>query len=146
MNTYSANVSDQALAAVSSLATDLADVISGYRTMIGKAEGDLIPVVERLLALHEAHAARVMEMLVELGGDPEQAGSFMGTVHSAVAHARDLTGTLDGSAIDNVLDGEGHILDSYRDALSGTEGHPEISGEISKQYQALREHVAALRE
>lgn len=144
MDTVRVNTADQPVAAISTLATELADVIKGYQAMLGKADGDLRPLIERLVTLHETHAARIHEIYRDLGGNPEEAGSFMGSVHTAIAHLRDLTGSLDATAISSIINGEERILATYADAVEAAGGHPDIQNVVADQMKVLREHVKAL--
>lgn len=140
MASYVATVS-----AISSLATDVTDIINGYETLLEKAETDLQPAVERLLELHRAHVAELNQIHASLGGDPSQNGSMMGAVHTAVAHVRDFAGALDRSALDGILDGEGRLLSTYETALDQVAGQQEFSEVLAAQHAALASHVDALR-
>ena len=133
------------IAALSDLVTDLVDVIKGYETMEERAEPDLRPAVERLHALHAAHCTALMEHLQAMGGRPEDAGSMMGAVHTAVATARDWFGALDGSALDSILDGEKRLIDSYTTALGVPHSDATLIALLEDQRAALRDEVLALR-
>jgi uncharacterized protein (TIGR02284 family) len=130
--------------ALSDIATTLADAIKGYEEMATRAEPDLASVVERLLALHRTHAAEVAEELARLGGQPEKAGSLMGTVHAAVATARDWLDKLDASAIGAILSGEERILDDYAAAIDTVGGQSDCGQLLTRQRTALNSHVRAL--
>lgn len=142
-----ANVADRnPVQAASNLVDDLADIISGYETMIEKADADLQPHVQRLHAIHERHASELMEILATLGGQPDSPGSMMGAVHTTVASARDLLGALDKSALDSILDGEERILRSYKGAADSAIMHDMLHEVLVRQRKALQEHVDALRQ
>lgn len=137
--TYAVNTAPEKDAALSSLVTDLVDVIRGYDEMKKRAEPDLRPAVERLHTLHEAHAARLMAGVAERGGDPDDAGSVMGRVHEAVAVARDWFGTLDCSAIDEIVDGEKRLIESYDDAAKALPADDEMRAIVTSQRQELED-------
>ncbi|MGR3512053.1 MAG: DUF2383 domain-containing protein [Paracoccaceae bacterium] len=131
--------------AASNLIDDLADIISGYETMIEKAEPDLQPHIQRLHAIHESHAAELMECLATLGGQPDNPGSMMGMVHTTVASARNFFGALDQSALESILDGEDRLLRSYKGAADSAIAHDTLHDLLAKQHAALQEQVYALR-
>lgn len=132
-------------AALSQLATDITNIVKGYEVMEEKADDDLCPVAQRLHALHEAHAAELMTALEEMGGRPENTGSFMGAVHQAVATGRDWFGALDASSIPRIVQGEQRLLSSYDDALEGAEPHRELHALLTDQRDALVSQIAALQ-
>jgi len=127
------NDPDDPTAALSRLATDVADIIKGYAVMEERAEGELAPVAQRLHALHEAHAAELMTAMEEMGGRPEDTGSMMGAVHAAVATGRDWFDALDDSALPQVVAGEERLLSAYDDALDATRQTPELHAMIREQ-------------
>lgn len=145
MSDFQAAKSDTSVAAVSNLVTDLADVIEGYEVMVEKAEDDLVHIVTRLLDLHRDHIAPLMEMQNSMGGNPQTAGSLMGTVHSSVAKLRDMTGTLDASALDEILRGEERILDSYDASIRDTASHADVNKMIVGQRDALRGEIERIK-
>lgn len=132
-------------AALSQLTTDIADIIKGYEVMEKKADADLRPVAQRLHALHEAHAAELLTAMENMGGRPEDTGSMMGAVHQAVATGRDWFGTLDATAIPQVVAGEEELLSSYDAALDSAEPRPELHELLLDQRGTLRSHVDALK-
>ncbi|OAN81769.1 hypothetical protein A8B78_08880 [Jannaschia sp. EhC01] len=131
---------------LSAVATDVKDVIDGYATMVDRAEDDLKPFVQRLRALHESHLRELFAELQHLGGHPKDTGSYMATVHTAVATLRDWTGTLDASALPQIIDGEDTIIASYDSALNDLQKHPAQRSLIEKHRAALATHVDALRD
>lgn len=133
------------VAAVSQLADDVADVISGYETMVERAEADLQPYVERLHALHKNHESRLLECLADKGGKPDEPGSYMSAVHETVATARDWFGKLDGSALDGIIDGEERLIARYRETARDTEGEPSLHEVVVDQQVALSSQVDAIK-
>lgn len=131
-------------AALSDLTTDIVDTLKGYSEMADRAEPELLPIVERLQALHETHAAALMETLGRLGGHPEAAGSAMGVINVAVAAARDWIGALDATAIPHVVEGEKRLLASYTTALRVLSHHQNVAQLVQDQRDVLAEHVRAI--
>ncbi|WP_425093466.1 DUF2383 domain-containing protein [Tropicimonas sp. S265A] len=144
-DTYRVNTADAPMAAINKVATDLADVIKGYQVMVERADEDLHPFVERLLALHETHAASVYEMINRMGGKPENAGSFMGLVHEAVATARDWFDGLDSSVLGAIIEGEERIVQTYNDAIACMDGQNDCRAMLEDQRKTLKSHVEALK-
>lgn len=132
-------------AAVSQLATDIADIIKGYEVMEEKADADLRVVAQRLHALHEAHAAELLTALEDMGGHPENTGSMMGAVHQAVATARDWFDALDGSAIPQIVSGEERLLSSYDRALGTALPQPELEDLLLQQRSTVKSQIEPLK-
>ncbi len=132
-------------AALSQLATDIVDIIKGYKVMEERADGDLRPVAQRLHALHEAHAAELMTVMERMGGHPEDNGSMMGAVNQAVATGRDWFDMLDHSTLPWILTGEQRLVHSYDNALTAAQTHPELQEILLDQRAALEAQINALR-
>ncbi|MEO0486133.1 MAG: DUF2383 domain-containing protein [Pseudomonadota bacterium] len=129
---------------VTKVTTDVVDVIQGYKAMEDRAEPDLLPVVQRLLALHETHAAELFEHLQQIGGDADEAGSMMGLVHQAVATGRDWFDGLDASAEPALIRGERRLIDTYDTAVAATLRFDETRQMLERQRDALKAQVDAL--
>ncbi len=143
MDTYLVNSADQPITAISTLATKLKDRIEGYKMMRGKADPELVPVLDRLITLHEKNASEVLRMLDRLGGNPDNAGSMMSAVHVAMAHARDVAGALDLRTLDAIVPGERALIVVYDDAV-GAVDDADLRRLLSRQREALRAHVDAM--
>lgn len=134
----------QPVAALSNLVDDVVDVIKGFRETKKRAEPDLLPTVERLLSLHKAHAAALLEALDKAGGRPDQAGSVMGLVHQAVATGRDWFGALDSSSEQVLIDGEHRLLESYNTAIEALGETHDLRPMLHDQRDTLKTHVDAI--
>ncbi|MCF8487322.1 MAG: PA2169 family four-helix-bundle protein [Rhodobacteraceae bacterium] len=132
-------------AVTSKLSTDLADIIKGYSLMVDRADEDLQPVVQRLHALHKAHAAEVMTELESMGGHPENSGSMMGAVRVAVATAQDWFDTLDTSALPRIIGGEERLIHAYAEAIEATVNHPTLHEMLIDQRAAIDAQIEALQ-
>lgn len=132
-------------AALSDLSTDLTDIIKGYEVMEDRGDADLQPIARRFHALHEAHAAELLNALETMGGHPEDAGSMMGAVQTAVVHARDWIDKLDLSALSGLIDGEERLLDTYDDVIATVGADHMAHDLLVSQRDTLRNHVEALK-
>ncbi|OAN79441.1 hypothetical protein A8B78_11975 [Jannaschia sp. EhC01] len=132
-------------AALSQLSTDITDVVKGYAVMEDRADADLRPIVQRLNALHETHAAALLNALETMGGRPEDAGSMMGMVHEAVATARDWFDSLNASALPQIIEGEERLIASYNDALVATPNAHELHDLLADQRAAVQAQIDALK-
>ncbi|WP_425092160.1 DUF2383 domain-containing protein [Tropicimonas sp. S265A] len=146
LGSYKTASVDQPKGAITDLATDIVDVMRGYKTMQERAEDDLRPIVERLHTLHSHHASALFRVLETYGGEPDKAGSIMGVVHSVVATARDWTGSLDTSALPQILAGEKQVINSYSAAIDNLKDAPRLRGILEDQRAVLRAHIAALEQ
>lgn len=131
-------------AAVSQLSTDIVDVVKGYSVMEDRADGDLKPIVQRLHALHETHSAALLSALETIGGRPEDTGSIMGMVHTAVATARDWFDSLDTTALPQIIEGEKRLITSYNDAIETTADLHELRDLLLDQRAAVQAQIDAL--
>ncbi len=131
--------------AVQQVATDVADVIRGYDTMLNRAEDDLKPMIERLHTMHVAHYNILTPHLEAMGLNRSDAGSAMGLVHSTVATVRDWAGALDQSALPQILDGERMIVDTYTNAIGATDPGSALNRVLEDQRAAVRAQIAALK-
>ncbi|MCF7701709.1 DUF2383 domain-containing protein [Loktanella sp. M215] len=65
------------------------DILSGYDTMVERAEPEILPIIEDLQRMHRHHATQLenwLERFSETGVDDD---SFRGTVNQAVVTIRD---------------------------------------------------------
>lgn len=131
---------------LASVATDVRDVMTGYAAMIDRAEADLHPFLQRLYALHDAHARELLEELQRHGGHARDTGSYMATVHTAIAAIRDWVGALDASALPQIVAGEDAIIASYDKALDALQTDPGPRSMLDRHRAALSAHVDALRQ
>jgi uncharacterized protein (TIGR02284 family) len=121
--------------AAETVLTDISDAMGGYKTMIDEGEGGLIPVARGLYEMHQSHASALASAIDSSGGNPDDPGSFMETVHKSVATVRDFFGKLDASAIPQIVEGERNILDSYDKALEDARTGGALH-EVLKQQRA----------
>ncbi|MEL6588382.1 MAG: DUF2383 domain-containing protein, partial [Pseudomonadota bacterium] len=97
---------DHPVAVLSRVADDVADVIKGYEAMADRSDAETGPVIQRLLVLHQAHAADLFEQAEQMGGYSEGSGAVMGIVRQAVATARDWFDSADQPTLADICTGE----------------------------------------
>ncbi|MGQ0567365.1 MAG: DUF2383 domain-containing protein [Gemmobacter sp.] len=97
----------------------ITDALEGFRVMAAEAEPAFRPVVERFVALHADHTARVADMLVSRGAGGDLDGTLMGTVNKAVVSVRALVTTIDAGVLDSIRSGEEHVLSAFDRAIGG---------------------------
>lgn len=108
---------DDGLDRVAALHTSIVDALAGYETMAEKAEPEFRPVVDRFISLHRSHGTATARILTDHGREPDNDGSFMGTVNKAVVSIRAMFTDIDSDTLDRIHSGEEHILNDFDDAI-----------------------------
>jgi hypothetical protein len=132
-------------AALAELHTRQRDTIDGFDTILEKAEPEFRPIAAEFRALHIRQAATVATMLEADGHDPSQDGSVFGTVNKAVVTLRSWFDDISVNIMEQVVNGEKHVLDAYDDALTYATD-PErrrLLGEHRAELVALLDHHAS---
>lgn len=117
------------------------DVIEGYREMAARAEPEIQLVVQRLLRLHERHAAELADALQRLRETTAGDSSLQGSVNKAVVILRDWFTDLDRDVLPAVRQGE----EALRDELAKALREPAVQADTrtGQLLQAQRDAVAA---
>ena len=110
------------------------DASAGFEKMLEKSEPEFRPVAQRFLDLHRSHAARLANMLVNHGEQPDENGSFMSTVNRAVVATRALFDEIDEDVMDQVRSGEEYVLDAFAEAseIEDESLHPQDKAAIDE--------------
>lgn len=95
------------------LHTRIVDAKAGFDVMVDKAEPGFRDVAVSFRDMHERHAGAVADML---HGDVDADGSIMGTVNKAMVSLRAWFDDIDEDIMDQVRQGEAHVLDAFRTA------------------------------
>ncbi|WP_102109432.1 ferritin-like domain-containing protein [Oceaniglobus roseus] len=119
--------------------TRTVDAKTGFVRMTDKAEPEFRPVAERFAALHQDHATRLSGHLRRMGVTPDEDGSFMGSVNKAVVTVRSWFDDIDADVMDQVRDGEQHVLDSYDEAIADP-----VNGPVVDDLRAMRGELQKL--
>jgi len=115
------------------------DVITGYDTMIERAEPEIRSILTELNAMHLRHAADQETRLSALGDSGQDDDSWRGSLNEAVVTLRDWVTGLDENALEAVQRGEQALLDIYDNAMedwpAGTA--PDVSQTLTDQYHEI---------
>lgn len=131
--------------ALATLHTRLVDAREGYAEGRKLAEAPLmIAALDRLLALHGAHADDIAQALIARGLTPENDGSFLQYVHKAVLNVRSALTGLGENVIPGLVDGERRILDLYDDASADVGSDAELRALLERQRAAVASSVRDL--
>ena len=128
-----------ALKALETLHLRSVDVLAGFETMVGRAAPDFRPVAERFRDLHREQADELAAMIARFGREPEVDGSLMSTVNRAVVSLRSMIDGIDGSILDQIQDGEQHVIDAFDDALGA--GQPI---DVTARLRSMRRELSLL--
>ncbi|MCE6952316.1 PA2169 family four-helix-bundle protein [Cereibacter sphaeroides] len=128
-----------ALKALETLHLRSIDVLAGFETMVGRAEPEFRPVAERFRDLHREQAEELAAMIARFGREPEEDGSLMSTVNRAVVSLRSMINGIDGSILDQIQDGEQHVIDAFDDALGA--GQPI---DVTARLRSMRRELSLL--
>ena len=115
------------------------DTQRGFEKMAEKAEPSFSPVVQRFLALHVRHAARLDRMVREMGAVPDASGSFMGTVNRAVVSMRAMFDQIDSDTMKQVRSGEDYVLEAFDRAIAASlpQDHDAALNEMRQELVSL---------
>ena len=94
------------------------DARAGYDVMVDKAEPEFRSVVQRFRETHYEQADRLGAIIVALGGEPDRDGGIMSTVNKAVVSLRAMFDDIDADVMDNIRDGEAHVIAALDEAAA----------------------------
>jgi uncharacterized protein (TIGR02284 family) len=122
------------------------DTLRGFEKMVEKAEVDFRPIADRFSALHTRHVARLDNMVREMGGLPDEDGSFMGTVNEAVVTLRAIFDAIDSGVMDRVRSGEENVLAAFDRAIGTSlpEGHHSALTQMKEELTGLLDETRQL--
>lgn len=132
------------VAELKTLHTALVDARKGYDEAIRNSEKpELTALFEKVRALHGAAHDDVHKMLAALGEKPDDAGSFMSTVHEAVINVRSAVVGLDEGALSSFASGEENNVEKYDEAIAAApSGAESLRGHKTKLVSAIAEMQA----
>ena len=120
--------------------TRVIDVIHGYEELVERAEPDLRPLAERMLALHRAHHGGLHAMLAERGHQPDDEGSFMSLVQENVMRVRSWVDSMDRDLIPRIRKGEESLMELYDEAIEvapvGAQGRTTLEAQRTELAEA----------
>lgn len=139
MSTAHAHMTDAQLDSLAAAHTRSVDALAGFDTMVEKAEPEFRDVAIRFRDLHRRHAAELGAILEENGRKRDEDGSFMATVNTLVVSTRALFDEIDEDVMDQVRDGERHVMKALDDAQASV-SEPLVKNVVKQ----MRSDLAAL--
>lgn len=122
---------------VAEVHTRTVDALRGHETMVEKAEPEFRATAKKFRDLHDRHAVAITSILTEMGATVDEDGSFMGSVNKAVVSLRAFFDEIDDDVMDNIRNGEDHVLKAFDDALAGGGLRPEHETSLMSMRQEL---------
>lgn len=98
-----------------------------FKTMFGK----------RGIERKQVAATLQTEVRRLLGGEPSQAGTFMGKIHRSIMNLKASVTGSDAGIVASVEDGEDHIKKQYEEALADTELSAPVLDTIRTAYASI---------
>ena len=135
---------DNEAACLSDLYTRIVDTLAGYDKLMDKAEAEFLGVAGAFRNLHRIHRDRVAEMLHQLGHEPREGASLVGTVNRAAVEIRSWFDDLSHNVMDALVDGERQVLEAFQTAITASPS-PERRGVLQQMHgelsALLRQHA-----
>lgn len=131
---------------LATLHTRLVDVLNGYDTLSSRAEPELLPHVETLVALHRDHHADLDQLMREMGHEPDEDGSYMTHVHRSVVVMRDVFDELDEDVLPQIIDGEDRLIELYEETVAAAPPASPARRLLLDQQAELSSMLAELRD
>lgn len=124
------------------------DVLTGYKTMLERAEPEIVPILTDLTSMHKRYASALEQRLNALGDTGEDDSSLRGTMNAVVVTLRDWVADLDEGSLDAVQRGEQALMDIYDDAVSDWSATDDgvTAALLNRQYQEIGEQVDHLED
>jgi uncharacterized protein (TIGR02284 family) len=122
------------------------DVLTGYDTMLERAEPEIMPILRELTSMHRNHADALKARLTAFGDSGEDDTSFRGTMNSLAVTMRDWIADLDEDSLNTVKRGEKALLDIYDDALQNwsTQDDPQTAELLNKHHQEIQAGITKI--
>ena len=124
--------------------TRVVDVIRGYEELVERAEPDLKPLAERMLALHRAHEEQLHVVLESRGHPPDHEGSFMGLIQENVIRLRSWVDDMDRDIVPRIREGERQLVELYEEAIQAAPMGDRDRDTLGHQRAALDAEIAAM--
>jgi len=129
--------------ALEKLHARLVDTANGYREALDRTEdAALRTFVQDFATLRQHHIDELAHELTTEGVAPQRDGGWMTVVHESIMKVRDLFGTLDASARDDILKGEKTILELYSDTIDELADDTRLTDTVTRQRGELGQVVA----
>lgn len=126
------------------LHTALIDARNGYDEAIKDAqEPDLKAIFEKVRRLHAKAHEVVHQLLGNQGEKPDEAGSFMSTVHETVIGVRSAIIGLSRGSLSAFASGEEHTVGKYDAAIGAA---PQSAAALTPHRSALQAALAEMKQ
>lgn len=125
---------------LNTLTATLIDSVTGYETSAKYVDGDKFREIFRQRADERQKAVEQLRGEVRrLGGDPEDAGSFLGKMHQNFEALKvALTGNDDKAVINEVERGEDYLKEKFEAALNGDTLSGDSRAVVEQAFQSVR--------
>lgn len=125
---------------LNTLTATLIDSVTGYETSAKYVEGDKFREIFAQRADERQKAVGQLRGEVRrLGGDPEDAGSFLGKMHQNFEALKvALTGNDDKAVINEVERGEDYLKEKFETALNGDTLNGDSRAVVEQAFQSVR--------
>jgi len=136
-------ISSDTRSALEKLHARLVDTSNGYAQALDRTEDSALRLfVQNFATLRQHHIDELAQELAAKGVEPQRDGGWMTVVHESIMKVRDVFGTLDASARDEMLKGEEAILDLYDDTIGALSADTRLTNTVTRQRDELRQVVA----
>jgi uncharacterized protein (TIGR02284 family) len=126
------------------LHTSLVDNRKGYEKAVEDAEPNVKTLFSEMAALKARQHAELHAGLSRLGEKPDDAGSFMATVHKTVIGVRAATTGLGTNSLSSFVMGEKQVVDEYDDAIEECSSDTALVETLTQQKQTLLAKIAEM--
>ena len=125
--------------------TAIEDILSGYATLVDRADAVILPLVRDLESLHRRHATEIQARLAVIGEDTDD-GSVRGVINKMVTTVKDWTSDLDSAVLPTVRNGEELLLSVYDSVIEtgGTDVPAADRDMVARQAMEVREKIVML--
>ena len=125
---------------LNTLSATLIDSVTGYENSAKHVEGDRFREIFNSRADERQQAVELLRGEVRrLGGDPEDAGSFLGTMHQWFEDLKAaVTGNDEKAIINEVERGEDYLKNKFETALGGDTLSAESRAVVEQAFQSVR--------
>lgn len=129
------------------LHTGAIDARNGYQEALKDAAGrGMTPLFHDMMTLHRDNAAEIARELVKVNELPDDAGSFMTTVHKTIMDVRSLFNGLDESVLPGLIDGEERNVSKYDEALKLADMPANVADLLNRQRHGLAQKITHMQE
>jgi uncharacterized protein (TIGR02284 family) len=129
------------LATLKTLTSTMNDSINGFRHSAEHVESEEFrQMFTRFAGQREQAVAELKSEVRRLGGDPDEDGSTLGSLHQTWVDLKSaVTGRDDKAIINEVERGEDYLKGKFETALSSDDLSPESRSIVERAYQSVRE-------